>query len=179
LALTLPLGCGFDGQGTASEADEGGIPYDGSLPPHDSGGDDALGSSDGTTPDQASGADAPAAMDGGFDAAPEACVPKDCCAASGYDCGQCADGCGGQKSCGQCTTPNTCMGGGKVNVCGCTPSKSCPQDFCGSIDDGCGKQIDCGCGYAQCCVNSTCVQSCSCCGGTCVNSCGFFSAFCC
>ncbi len=60
------------------------------------------------------------------------CCTPDC---TGKECGD--DGCGG--SCGTCTAPQTCGGGGTVNVCGCTPRTTCPAgDNCGSVPDGCG-----------------------------------------
>src|SRR5207247_7451820 len=40
------------------------------------------------------------------------------CAAQGEHCGTLADGCGGTLSCGSCTAPQTCGGGGVANVCG-------------------------------------------------------------
>ncbi|MFT3771994.1 MAG: hypothetical protein QM820_41840 [Minicystis sp.] len=44
----------------------------------------------------------------------------------------------------QCTAPNTCGGGGKPNVCGCTP-KTCAQlgKSCGMVSDGCFGMINC------------------------------------
>ena len=66
------------------------------------------------------------------------CCTPDC---TGKECGD--DGCGG--SCGTCTAPQTCGGGGTVNVCGCTPRTTCPAgDNCGSVPDGCGGTLDCG-----------------------------------
>jgi len=44
------------------------------------------------------------------------------CAVAGYNCG--SNGCNG--SCGICTAPNTCGGGGLTGVCGNTPV--CPND---------------------------------------------------
>jgi len=45
------------------------------------------------------------------------CVPTSC-AALGKNCGSIADGCGGTLTCGTCTAPQTCGGGGVANVCG-------------------------------------------------------------
>ena len=86
------------------------------------------------------------------------CVAKTC-AELGYNCGTASDGCGGMLTCGTCTRPQYCGGGG-TNVCGgniglcdasccdapsCTP-RTCQQLglSCGRIDDGCGCPLDCG-----------------------------------
>jgi hypothetical protein len=45
------------------------------------------------------------------------CTPTTC-AAQGKNCGTIADGCGGTLACGICSSPQTCGGGGTVNVCG-------------------------------------------------------------
>jgi hypothetical protein len=45
------------------------------------------------------------------------CVPKTC-AQLGYNCGTDGDGCGNPISCGTCTPPAICGGGGVPNVCG-------------------------------------------------------------
>jgi hypothetical protein len=45
------------------------------------------------------------------------CTPTTC-AAQGKNCGSISDGCGGTLSCGTCTSPQTCGGGGTANVCG-------------------------------------------------------------
>src|SRR5581483_4569822 len=45
------------------------------------------------------------------------CTPTTC-AAQGKNCGSISDGCGGNLSCGSCTSPQTCGGGGTANVCG-------------------------------------------------------------
>ena len=71
------------------------------------------------------------------------------CAALGYTCGVTGDGCGGTLSCGTCTAPATCGGGGKFSVCGgagpCTP-KTCAEigATCGPEGDGCGNLLQCG-----------------------------------
>jgi len=79
------------------------------------------------------------------------CCTPDC---TGKECGD--DGCGG--SCGTCTAPQTCGGGGTVNVCGCTPRTTCPAgDNCGSVPDGCGGTLNCGtCANGQTCTNNVC-----------------------
>jgi hypothetical protein len=46
----------------------------------------------------------------------QCCTPKSC--AVGHDCGVIPDGCGGTLDCGDCTTPDTCGGGGTPGVCG-------------------------------------------------------------
>jgi hypothetical protein len=46
------------------------------------------------------------------------CCTPTTCQAMGKDCGQISDGCGGTLSCGSCTAPATCGGGGVNNVCG-------------------------------------------------------------
>ncbi len=83
------------------------------------------------------------------------CVPATTCPA-GQNCGQAADGCGGLLSCGSCTSPQYCGGGGP-SVCGgndgltvdgsvpCTPATSCPAgQNCGQASDGCGGLVNCG-----------------------------------
>ena len=82
-----------------------------------------------------------------------ACAPITC-AALGKNCGTLADGCGGTLNCGICANPQTCGGGGKVNVCGpCTPTTCAAQGkSCGAIGDGCGGWIACGtCAAPQSC----------------------------
>jgi len=46
------------------------------------------------------------------------------CAAQGKNCGTIPDGCGGTLSCGACTAPQTCGGGGVANVCGGAPANA-------------------------------------------------------
>lgn len=78
-----------------------------------------------------------------------ACKPLSC-KDQGISCGQAGDGCGGKITCGSCTTPQTCGGGGKPSVCGgtdgCVP-KTC-KDLgitCGPAGDGCGGTLpNCG-----------------------------------
>jgi hypothetical protein len=82
------------------------------------------------------------------------CVPTTC-AALNYACGPAGDGCGNMLSCGTCTAPAFCGGGG-FNQCGgnsvvaeggsaCVPKTCAQQGFnCGPADDGCGNLIQCG-----------------------------------
>ena len=42
------------------------------------------------------------------------------CTELGLTCGPASNGCGGTLSCGTCTAPTACGGGGKPGVCGCT-----------------------------------------------------------
>jgi hypothetical protein len=79
---------------------------------------------------------------------PPSCKVKTCDDFPGK-CGQQSDGCGGvTPSCGECTAPQTCGGGGTPSVCGgsaCTP-RTCEAAgaSCGSVADGCGGLMDCG-----------------------------------
>ena len=106
-------------------------------------------------------------QDGGVTCAPQSC------ATLGYNCGQAGDGCGGILTCGSCTAPQYCGGGG-FNVCGgdnglgqdgaptCTPTTCLAQGFnCGPAGDGCGGTLTCG----------TCVDP-QYCGGGGFNVCG-------
>jgi len=81
------------------------------------------------------------------------CVPSTC-AELGATCGELDDTCGALLRCGECTSPQTCGGGGVDHQCGCTPTRSCkdlPAE-CGMLDDdGCGQAIDCGMCPAQRC----------------------------
>jgi len=53
------------------------------------------------------------------------CQPTTC-AAESADCGALGDGCGGTLSCGTCSAPLTCGGGGSDNVCGAACDPACP-----------------------------------------------------
>ena len=91
------------------------------------------------------------------------CVPTSC-QASGFTCGQNADGCGNLLDCGTCSGADFCGGGG-FSRCGtgdagpapdggtCTP-KACADLglTCGLNADGCGGVVDCG----QCPSGQTC-----------------------
>lgn len=95
------------------------------------------------------------------------CIPKTC-GELGFNCGPQGDGCGNLiPSCGTCTLPAFCGGGG-AGVCGgsvytapdggtvnlCTPTNSCASlNFtCGQADDGCGNVLQCG----TCTLPDTC-----------------------
>jgi hypothetical protein len=84
---------------------------------------------------------------------PVSCTPRTTCPPN--TCGPIADGCGGvipgptgNGSCGTCSPPQTCGGGGTPSVCGgtgCTPRTSCPAGInCGPYSDGCGGTLNCG-----------------------------------
>jgi hypothetical protein len=102
---------------------------------------------------------------------PEAgsCQPETC-ADQMIFCGPAGDGCGGEiPSCGTCTPPQTCGGGGVGGQCGsadagtCTP-KSCAQQGiqCGSASDGCGNVLQCppcGPGFTCNTMTQTCQQT--------------------
>jgi hypothetical protein len=95
------------------------------------------------------------------------CVPKTTCP-TGQNCGPAEDGCGGIiASCGTCTAPQTCGGGGVPSQCGgtatCVPATTCPAgQNCGVASDGCGGSIPCG----------TCTAPASCGGGGTPDVCG-------
>jgi hypothetical protein len=73
-----------------------------------------------------------------------ACCTPTTCAAQGKNCGQISDGCGGTLTCGSCTAPQTCGGGGVTNVCDCTPTTCAAAGAeCGAIADGCGDTLTC------------------------------------
>jgi hypothetical protein len=81
------------------------------------------------------------------------------------NCGTISNGCSGTLSCGTCTAPQTCGGGGTPNVCGstCTPITTCPApDNCGTISNGCSGTLNCG----------TCTAPQTCGGGGTPNECG-------
>ncbi len=118
-----------------------------------------------TPPPEEAGEDA----GGGIDAA-EACVPMGC-RELGANCGEADDGCGGKLDCGMCKGDyETCGGGGKKNVCGCTAatcdslSSERGAKVCGTIPDGCGgPALECG---------DSCSAPQSCGGGAAGNQCG-------
>lgn len=72
-----------------------------------------------------------------------------------------------------CTEPETCGGGGRANVCGCTPS--CPACLTSSQPDGCGDtcpancKTSCNSGACSACGNGTCGsgENCSSCPADC------------
>ena len=95
---------------------------------------------------------------------PATCTPRTC-AQMGANCGQVADGCGGLLSCGTCTAPASCGGGGVANQCGnyCTITTCGAQGAnCGIIADGCGGTLNCG----------SCTSPAICGGGGTANICG-------
>ena len=82
---------------------------------------------------------------------PSGCTPATTCPANVH-CGQWGDGCGGLITCGSCTPPQTCGGGGVNGACGgsdagaCVP-QACPANIkCGPYGDGCGGLVPGGCG---------------------------------
>ena len=86
------------------------------------------------------------------------CTPQPCPAS--VMCGPSSDGCGGIiASCGTCTPPQTCGGGGVSGQCGgnsgCVPESCAQQNLaCGPAGDGCGNLIPNGCG--TCPTNQSC-----------------------
>jgi hypothetical protein len=90
---------------------------------------------------------------------PQGCPPN-------VECGPASNGCGGIiASCGTCSPPQTCGGGGTAGVCGgtsgCVPL-TCAQAgvTCGPAGDGCGNLIQCGACDAggSGCTPETCSQ---------------------
>jgi hypothetical protein len=87
------------------------------------------------------------------------CTPQTC-QDQGINCGPAGDGCGGLiQSCGMCTPPQTCGGGGVPGQCGapdggsCTPQTCADQKItCGPAGDGCGNLLQCG----TCTLPQTC-----------------------
>jgi hypothetical protein len=114
------------------------------------------------------------------------------CSASGKLCtatGAC--GCQGNQD---CTSPQTCGGGGTAGVCGCTPAATCGTTTCGTITNGCtgtlacndsikdGNETDIDCGGnpstcatrcaqgKKCTAPSDCASGLSCADGVCCNT---------
>jgi hypothetical protein len=93
---------------------------------------------------------------------PPTCTPKTCTNYPMGTCGPQPDGCGGvTPSCGTCTPPLICGGGGTPGQCGgaCTP-KTCasfPGGVCGQQSDGCGG-LTANCGPCTGCVPETCAH---------------------
>ena len=86
-----------------------------------------------------------------------ACEPTTC-RKEGKNCGTLDDGCGTTLSCGTCATPNTCGGGGEVNVCGpesCSTADPCSQGCCGADAVCKGGSSATACGAAGACVDCT------------------------
>ncbi len=94
-----------------------------------------------------------------------ACRPKSCADLSA-GCGMVPDTCGRVISCGDCTPPESCGGGGRASQCGvgtCVPvSCASAGATCGLLGDGCGHVLECG----------TCTAPQSCGGGGRLNQCG-------
>jgi hypothetical protein len=100
---------------------------------------------------------------------PPTCTPITC-ADQNISCGPAGDGCGNEiTSCGMCTPPQTCGGGGVSGQCGsldagtCSPQSCAAQGIqCGTASDGCGNVLQCpGCPAGFTCDTMTgkCVQS--------------------
>ena len=75
------------------------------------------------------------------------CNPLTDCATVNATCGLVAVGCGSSSSlsCGTCTPPEVCGGGGD-HTCGkqpCVPQTACLPTQCGDISDGCGGSLSC------------------------------------
>ncbi len=91
---------------------------------------------------------------GDLDAGVSTCTPATC-TSQGFTCGSAGDGCGNSLSCGTCSSPQFCGGGG-FNVCGgngvatgaqsaCVPDSCTSLGYsCGYAGDGCGNQLACG-----------------------------------
>jgi hypothetical protein len=97
------------------------------------------------------------------------CVPQTC-TQQGIACGPAGDGCGNELSCGSCTPPLTCGGGGVPGQCGypdaaaCVPTSCAAQGItCGPAGDGCGNLLACG----------TCTAPATCGGGGVAGKCGY------
>jgi hypothetical protein len=94
-------------------------------------------------------------------------------------CGPASDGCGGQQSCGICSTGQVCQGSPSKCITPPCTKAACKTGQCGTIPDGCSGTIDCGsCATGQICGgggpnicgSNTCTQT------TCMAqgvSCGF------
>jgi hypothetical protein len=82
------------------------------------------------------------------------------CADQKVFCGPTGDGCGNLiPTCGQCTSPQTCGGGGVAGQCGagdagsCIPKSCADQGVeCGTASDGCGNVLTC----PSCATGFTC-----------------------
>jgi hypothetical protein len=99
----------------------------------------------------------------------DSCEPLGC-REQGFNCGTPDDKCGGPLNCGDtCKGSETCGGGGKPFVCGCTAatceslSSERGAKVCGMVADGCGGTLSCGDG---------CTGTDTCGGGPAANQCG-------
>ncbi len=99
---------------------------------------------------------------------------KATCASAGAQCGSLSDGCGGELSCGTCAGPESCGGGGRPNVCGCTKVTCASASAeCGVIADGCGVALECGtCATPASCGGDGRANRCGCIPSTCGKRCG-------
>jgi hypothetical protein len=101
------------------------------------------------TPPQTCGGGGTPGQCGGIDGG--SCTPKTC-QEQNINCGPAGNGCGGLiQSCGTCTPPQTCGGGGAPGQCGypdggaCQPKTCSDQNItCGPAGDGCGNLLQCG-----------------------------------
>ncbi len=105
----------------------------------------------------------------GGQCAGSSCTPTTC-GALGVTCGLAADGCGGTLTCGSCTPPESCGGGGIPGRCGgssCVPYTCATLAVeCGSWADGCGGTLACGsCAAPQTCGGGGTPGRCG--GGSC------------
>lgn len=106
------------------------------------------------------------------------CLPTTC-AAEGLDCGELNDLCSPTPvSCGRCTSPDSCGGGGTPGRCGCTPETdvafcAARAAQCGLVMgvDSCGRGRSVGCG--------TCAAPMACGGAGVPNVCGCTDALAC
>jgi hypothetical protein len=100
------------------------------------------------------------------------CTTKTC-AALEATCGMVPDGCDGVLSCGDCTAPESCGGGGRANTCGvgtCIPvTCEVAGATCGLLGDGCGHVLECGgCTAPLTCGGGGRTNQCGCTPTTCV-----------
>jgi hypothetical protein len=101
------------------------------------------------TPPQTCGGGGVPGQCGGVDGG--SCSPKTC-QDQNISCGPAGNGCGGLiQSCGTCSPPQTCGGGGAPGQCGypdagtCQPKTCADQNItCGPAGDGCGNLLQCG-----------------------------------
>lgn len=100
------------------------------------------------------------------------CTPRTC-ADLGKNCGEIDDGCGGTLSCGSCTQPETCGGGGTVNVCGQGGCSETDAQLCTRMGRDCGTitALDL-CGMTRQVACGSCSGSETCGGGGTPNVCG-------
>jgi formylglycine-generating enzyme len=98
------------------------------------------------------------------------------CTRLGKNCGNPtgSDNCGATRttvsSCGTCTAPLTCSGGGTANVCGCTPETD--TAFCARLGKNCGNVTAANnCGTSRTVSCGTCTAPNTCAGGGTANAC--------